>query len=310
MDTTNRREFIRNSSLVAGALTIPDWIARAFGLQDPKEKSEKQAKEPSREEQAKAAWRRARATGKPLLIFVVPVDQSKCYTRGAQLGALLNHGGDRMRLDLAVCEPVCATLAEIQRVVKFKKFEGEPLMLLIESDKVVVTRIDPDMKISGEGETELDRLIADWKKLDAHAKIQKDRIVAALHAAVVPDRARLVERADLVRQTLAEDERAALESYFAGGVVPADALLVRAAAVILMAAAAPRKAGESERMRKALAKAAQALLIKRRIPGAKWAHSTGCGSRIEGDKTGGMMIACGMGHVPKISERFLYFFTD
>ena len=42
--------------------------------------------------------------------------------------------------------------------------------------------------------------------------------------------------------------------------------------------------------------------------GARWAHSSGCGTTIEGESRQ-LMYACGMGHTPKKSARFLYFFT-
>ncbi len=45
-----------------------------------------------------------------------------------------------------------------------------------------------------------------------------------------------------------------------------------------------------------------------RCPGSHWAHASGCGVRIEGE-TDSMGYACGMGHTPKKSQRFLYFFT-
>ena len=42
--------------------------------------------------------------------------------------------------------------------------------------------------------------------------------------------------------------------------------------------------------------------------GARWASSTGCGTTIEGEEDKGLRVACGMGHTPEISRRFLYFF--
>jgi hypothetical protein len=43
--------------------------------------------------------------------------------------------------------------------------------------------------------------------------------------------------------------------------------------------------------------------------GARWATSLGCGIEIEGapDSLG---IACGMGYVPAVSQRFLTFYTE
>ena len=43
--------------------------------------------------------------------------------------------------------------------------------------------------------------------------------------------------------------------------------------------------------------------------GADWARSTGCGTRVEG-REDGMGVGCGMGHVPKLTQRFLLFPSD
>ncbi len=42
-------------------------------------------------------------------------------------------------------------------------------------------------------------------------------------------------------------------------------------------------------------------------PGAHWARSSGCGTDIEGVRES--MVDCGMGHVPRKSQRFLYLFS-
>jgi hypothetical protein len=52
----------------------------------------------------------------------------------------------------------------------------------------------------------------------------------------------------------------------------------------------------------------RARLVRRPPPGSKWAVAGGCGVRVEGEseRTG---IACGMGHVPLLAQRFLYFMS-
>ena len=59
--------------------------------------------------------------------------------------------------------------------------------------------------------------------------------------------------------------------------------------------------------------AKRAAIVKKKLrdkapPGTHWARSTGCGHIIEGVEDR-MMVACGMGHVPVKSQRFLYFYT-
>ncbi len=52
----------------------------------------------------------------------------------------------------------------------------------------------------------------------------------------------------------------------------------------------------------------RARLVKRPVPGSAWASSGGCGTTVEGDEHP-QLSKCGMGHVPELSRRFLYFFT-
>jgi len=47
--------------------------------------------------------------------------------------------------------------------------------------------------------------------------------------------------------------------------------------------------------------------LRERVPGSHWASEGGCGTTIEGVENQ-RMYACGMGHVPQRSRRFLYFF--
>jgi hypothetical protein len=42
-------------------------------------------------------------------------------------------------------------------------------------------------------------------------------------------------------------------------------------------------------------------------PGAAWATDTGCGIRIDGEKDLSAMLACGMGSIPVVAQRFLYY---
>jgi hypothetical protein len=59
--------------------------------------------------------------------------------------------------------------------------------------------------------------------------------------------------------------------------------------------------------------AARAAHVRERLKdgpplGAQWARGGGCGVTVEGADNG-VMFACGMGHVPTKSRRFLYFFA-
>lgn len=64
----------------------------------------------------------------------------------------------------------------------------------------------------------------------------------------------------------------------------------------------------SSKEEKTKAEAVRERLVKKTPPGTYWARAGGCGTQIEGieDRS---MVACGMGHVPEKSRRFLYFFS-
>jgi hypothetical protein len=57
-----------------------------------------------------------------------------------------------------------------------------------------------------------------------------------------------------------------------------------------------------------LAKEVRQKLTIKPPRGVRWAKSYGCGTEVEGEPES-LGVACGMGHVPKKSQRFLYFFT-
>ena len=61
----------------------------------------------------------------------------------------------------------------------------------------------------------------------------------------------------------------------------------------------------------ALAREVRERLVHKPPPGARWATSSGCGVTIEGGRDDEQsMVACGMGHVPRRSARFLHFLTS
>ncbi len=110
--------------------------------------------------------------------------------------------------------------------------EPRPRIAPIAADLTVKTAVGP------EAET---RFEAIQKNADQVARTRNTRIAAALHAAVAPDRATLVTRADAERACLSTDDAAELEAFVAGSKEPAPATLVRGAAIVRMAAEAPRK---------------------------------------------------------------------
>lgn len=237
-------------------------------------------------------YRRAFALGKPMLVLVIPVKDDEKSARGEVFGALLNHGGPAVYLDLALSEIVCATVATVEAQLRDVEVKGEPLMLLVETDRAGgrVTPIDPKLRYD----------VVDDKFLQD----RMETVAGAFHDALLPDAGSLAARAKLVEARLpAEQLTAVLAAISAGTSLDARALddaaaLVRAIAEDL---AAPRAHALD-----ALAEAAEGRVQARPV-GAKWAN-IGCGVEIEGEPTIG--IDCGMAMVPELSRRFLWFFTQ
>jgi hypothetical protein len=248
-----------------------------------------------------SAYRGAFALGKPVLVLVIPEDKTAKWRRGEVLGTLLTHGGTGVLLDLSLCEVVCSTVENVRKELRGVEIDGEPLMLLVETAGPRATPIDPPVQYDipeprlGEGRfEEVDRLLQ--KRLDD--------VAAALHAAVAPTRDATAARAALAEKRLGPAEANALRATIAGGRLPES--LDRAAAIARQIAEDP--SAPNPHVLDALAAAAAARVKTKPPTGARWATDSGCHIRIEGERPriGSM---CGMGYVPRLSGRFLWFFT-
>lgn len=248
------------------------------------------------------AYRRAHGLGKPLLVLVIPKDDALKNTRGEIFGALLNHGGTGVYLDLALCELVCATVADVGAQLKDLKVEGEPLMLLVESGGATArtTPIDP----------QLSRDEPKWKdgfeKVDQFVKERLDTVASALRAAIAPNKETLVARAALAEARLPAGEVKSVHNALAAKTRPSAEGFDRGAAIVRAVAENPE--ARRPEVLEALAAAAATRVTGAAPAGAKWAKSEGCGVGIEDEAPS--PVGCGMGHVPKLSQRFLWFFTQ
>ncbi|MFI5403171.1 MAG: hypothetical protein ACHQ1G_09555 [Planctomycetota bacterium] len=245
------------------------------------------------------AYGRAAGLRKPLLVLVIPAKDDQKWGRGQVFGALLNHGGPGVYLDLALCEVVCATVADAKAQIKDLMVEGEPLMLLVETGGAAAraTAIDPQIRD--------DFGARDFDKVDELAKERLDVVAAALRAGVLPTKETLAARAALAEARLPAEEAKSLRAAVAAGKTPEPEALDRGAALVRALAEAPD--APRPQILSALAAAAQKRVTGTAPPGAKWAKSSGCGVDIEDEET--TAVKCGMGYVPKISQRFLWFFT-
>lgn len=308
----DRRSFLATAT---SAWVAPHWLAQAFGMADGTHQD--RGGDDDRIAQLRRARQRANSRGKPLLLLVVPAQESERWPRGTFLGAFLNHATTDALCDLAMCEIACGTPDEAKVALGKIAIPDDAPILLVEPGEAkdpepprttaVAAGLHQDVAEVARAENmSLDEWLAANEK---RATERNAQVARSLHAAVAPDKGALAARADAARATLEPGERAALDELFAGTAVPAPALLVRAAAVVCMAAEAPRRGGDRERLRTAVAAAASKTFLEQRVAGSKWARSTGCGSTIEGEKEREFMVACGMGHIPPLGERFLWFFT-
>ena len=315
MQPIDRRALVRAAAAAAaGAFALPE-VLRAFAEgQDPQPGGQQAGgnKQPSRAEQVAAAVARSKAEDKPLLVFVVPARQPERWERELRLGAFLNHGGSSALLEVALCVPVCAGVDDLKPHLGGKEIAGEPLMLLVDfaAEAPVVVAVDPKVDEPPSwrrNQLPYEQFVAAEKKA---IETGIEATTAELHKALHVGGDSLTRLAQRVSDRLADQEQRKLDAWFAGGAVPADELLVRAAAVVRVAAGRQPDAQRAATTAVLLA-AIDRALINTRIAGSRWATSTGCGERIEDPAPGepGLDVACGMGHVPELSRRFLDFLT-
>jgi hypothetical protein len=292
-----RRGFIGGAATVAGILSCPAWITRAFA----------QTTDTDPLGALSEAYRRAQRAGRPLLVIVIPDDSEQRWIRQSAFGELLNHAPAAMR-DLALAEVACASMATLRTLVP-QAGTGEPLMVLVEPEGVpaAVRRLDavlPDVpSLWIETDVELT-----WEERERREDAIIDRRIAILsglvHDALAGTPALVAHRAALARERLTDVQRAQVDAAVAsGGADRATAAL--APAVLYHAAATGRAPG----LDGALEDLGTERWRRGRIPGSRWASGGGCGISIEGDTSDGRFaVACGMGHVPERSARFLYWF--
>lgn len=309
----DRRTFLA----AAAAAGLPPRFAAAFA-QDPAQQAGTDAS--PRVADLCAAWQRARHRAKPLLVLVVPTLQTEAYARGCTLGALLQHAGDETLLDLALCELACASAAETESAVGKAATgarETDPLLLLVEpptSGKEPVAA-----SVLPLPDDDLQPVVTRALRVpgpDADAKRALAMLASVLHQAIAADVGQIASRADRNRATLDRAEHLALERYCARDAVantpPADVLL-GAAAAVRMAAEAPRRPSDRERLLDDLVAAVRSKYVQAPPSGARWAKSTGCGTDIEGPPLASRRSAlggpCGTGFIPPLGRRFLFFLS-
>jgi hypothetical protein len=249
-----RRQFL-DATIAAGATLLwPTWLKQAFG--DPATCGPEGASRVASAAQSAAslsqAFRNARRAGRPLLVIVIPSDDSQKYERGRAWGELLNFGSDEQLAPLSSVDVACATMDALRLVVP-SDVTGEPFFAVVSTDATPSSLRGFQVELPGYEDAWRDDTQT-WEERTHQEDLVSQKRIAAL--------------ARVLRIAL--------------GTATGD-LAARAADV---------------RTR-----------IKNGPPaGAHWARSSGCGMTIEGVEQR-LMVACGMGHVPEQSRRFLYFFS-
>ncbi len=299
-----RRSFL---GLAASSALWPAFVQRAFAAEGPGIGVEHGV------DDVGAAFRRAARRGKPLLILVIPADDSEKYTRGEVWGEVLNHGSDDALAAFALAEVVCATTAAMKRVVPAAP-AGEPLFVLVETARIPAPAAGFTADLPAYDQIRRYDSSVPWEerlRREKETSLARIRALGALVGAAVFGSVgeRLAGRVAQAEAALSAEDKRALAAILervspspppAAAPAPEDLALVDRAAA-LVAAAGPDGVALA-------ARAARARIVDKPPRGAKWAHGGGCGVRVEGDDDN-VGIACGMGHTPELAQRFLYFFT-
>lgn len=217
-----------------------------------------------------AQWRHARETHRPLLAIIIPTGTTARRQRGAAWGELLNGGTDHQLAPLAGVEVVCAKLEDLRLLVPAVG-AGDPLCVLLDPASQPVTVRRASVPA---GVDLYPWQVANEQLRAAEPRRERDRFMGRDVGGAMD---RVVDARIAVM--------AGVVASLVGG-APAD--VTRAAADV------------------------RARIVKPPVPGARWALSGGCGISYEtpepSDDAYG--VACGMGHVPAKSMRFLFFFAN
>jgi hypothetical protein len=288
-----RRALLKGAAAVALGASVPGWIRSAYAA-DACDKAGSPAVSPTRGLiTVSQGFRAAQRSGRPLLVLVIPQNPDDRWQPGQAFGELINNATVDEFLPFAMVEVVCARMATLRTLVPSAP-QGEPLMVLVETDRSPAQARALNVKLS------YDRA-ARWDP-----KLEDELIDARIHVLSNLLRSALVEEPYLSRY--AEQNRLALTAAEQGAVTSGawtDALLERAGPALTKIALARNDTVLKSR----LVANAQGRVRARPPAGARWASSTGCGVDIENaPPEERMLVACGMGHTPERSRRFLYFF--
>jgi hypothetical protein len=171
-----RRGFLKGALGIAALAAAPMLIRRAF--------ADGSCPTPNNSGKGTAdnlgaltdALKRAQRNGKHLLVFIIPAEDGIKYDRGSAFGAWLNHGTPKQIAPLARCEVVCATMADVKRLVPSVQGK-EPLMVAIwpSGDQMLPIVLDAELPLAPRGKN-----FGDWKEVEKRDNEMVEKRIAVL----------------------------------------------------------------------------------------------------------------------------------
>lgn len=266
----------------------------------------------------------AATASRPQLMVILPEDSVQQYQLGHALGEYLNYGADEALAPLAAVELSCIAASEID-LPATATGAGPLALLLIAGDWRRLVRFAlPDDDVMGHANRSIAERVIDERivivgSAVARAVMDDDDRVIGLDPRMLAH-ARMHEIARRACAGYAIDDWRTDDSGFgyldgvddeAKGEPRARALTPDEAthfAPALLALAMRLKGIAYMSLMSTLAEVARRRVVRGEVPGAEWATSGACGTVFENRETR-VGYACGMGHVPARSKRFLHFYT-
>jgi hypothetical protein len=182
----NRRRFL-DATVVAGtALLWPVWLRQAFADADKcsAEGVSRVANAFPSAATLSEAFRRARRTGRPLFVIVIPADDGDKYARGRAWGELINFGTDEQIAPLSSVEVACATM-EVLKLVVPNQVSGEPFFAVVSNGATPSTVKGFGVEIPVYTEPERSHWDEHtWEELERHEELVAQQRIATLAGAV------------------------------------------------------------------------------------------------------------------------------
>lgn len=217
----------------------------------------------------RSALARARASGKPLAVLIVPDSSAERRTRGAWTADWLLAAGDALLADLALCEVACAPAAAVSALAPSVGCDRSALLAWIEP-----AGAEPRAGVlAREPRRAPEPSVAERRAVYGHLH---DRIQAALY----PSARAAQQRASAAWVRLSESDVATVQERLRAPHTLCLDLVDRAAAWLRdLAGARPADVRAAVELR--LARAARARLIDRPIAGTAWEQASALDERLD-----------------------------